>query len=213
MAGTKIAVLGAGNIGGTLGRKWAAAGRSVTFGVAHPEGERARALRAELGDEVGVTTIADALPSAEVVVFAVPGRAMTETIAANAAALGDKLVIDAANRMGEPIPNSREDFRRHAPSVRYVRAFNTLGYENFADPLFDGVPADLFYAGSEADRALAEQLISEIGLRPIRVGDGDQTPLVDALLPLWFALAIQQGMGRHLAFKLLARDTTPEDTP
>ena len=206
MPGTKIAVLGAGNIGGTLGRKWAAAGNSVTFGVAHPESEKAQALKTELGDQVGVTAIADALAGAEVVVFAVPGRAMAETIAANAATLGDKLVIDAANRMVEPVPSSREDFRRHAPSVRYVRAFNTLGYENFADPLFDGVPADLLYTGPEADSALIEQLIGEIGLRPIRVGDADQTPLVDALLQLWFALAIQRGMGRHLAFKVLTRD-------
>lgn len=208
MAGTKIAVLGAGNIGGTLGRKWAAAGNSVTFGVAHPEGEKARALTAELGERVTVGAIADALPGAEVVVFAIPGRVMAETIAANADALGDKLVIDAANRIGEPVTNSLEDFRRHAPTARYVRAFNTLGYENFADPLFDGASADLFYAGSEADRALTEQLIQEIGLRPIRVGNADQTPLVDALLPLWFTLAIQRGMGRHLAFKVLTRDAS-----
>ena len=211
MPGTKIAVLGAGNIGGTLGRKWAAAGNSVTFGVAHPESEKAQALQAELGEQVGQVTfgaIADALPGAEVVVFAVPGRAMADTIAANAAALGGKLVIDAANHMGEPVPNSLEDFRRHAPSARYVRAFNTLGYENFADPIFDGVPADLLYVGPEADQALTEQLIGEIGLRPIRIGDADQVALVDALLPLWFALAIQRGMGRHLAFKILTRDNT-----
>lgn len=208
MPGTKIAVLGAGNIGGTLGRKWAAAGNTVTFGAAHPAGEKAQALTAELGEQVTFGAIADALSGASVVVFAIPGRAMAETIAANTAALGGKLVIDAANRMGEPVPNSREDFRRYTPSARYVRAFNTLGYENFADPVFDGVPADLLYAGPEADQALIEQLISEIGLRPIRVGDADQVGLVDALLPLWFALAIQRGMGRHLAFKVLTRDNT-----
>lgn len=206
MPGMKIAVLGVGKIGGTLGRKWAAAGNSVTFGVAHPEGEKARTLKAELGEQVTFGGIADALSGADVVVFAIPGRAMAETIAANAAALAGKLVIDAANRMGEPVPNSLDDFRRHAPSARYVRAFNTLGYENFADPVFDGVPADLLYAGPEADQALIEQLIGEIGLRPIRVGDADQVALVDALLALWFALAIQRGMGRHLAFKILTRD-------
>ncbi|HET9981560.1 MAG TPA: NAD(P)-binding domain-containing protein [Ktedonobacterales bacterium] len=206
MPGTKIAVLGAGNIGGTLGRQWADAGNTVTFGVAHPDGEKAQALKTELAGQAGLGTIADALPGGEVVVFAIPGRAMAETIAANAAALGGKLVIDAANRMGEPVPNSLEDFRRHAPSARYVRAFNTLGYENFADPIFDGVPADLLYVGPEADQALIEQLISEIGLRPIRVGDAGQVALVDALLSLWFALAIQRGMGRHLAFKILTRD-------
>jgi hypothetical protein len=37
------------------------------------------------------------------------------------------------------------------------------------------------------------------------VGDSDQAGLVDAVLPLWFALASRQGMGRHLAFKVLTR--------
>src|SRR6185437_12782837 len=143
MAGTNIAVLGAGNIGGTLGRKWAGAGNSVTFGVTDPSGKHAQAIRADLGNQATIGTIADALADAEVVVFAIPGPTMAETILANASALADKLVIDAANRMGEQTANSLEDFRRHAPNARYVRAFNTLGWENFADPLFDGVAADL----------------------------------------------------------------------
>lgn len=205
MARTKIAVLGAGNIGGTLGRKWAAAGESVTFGVANPDGEKAQALKATLGNQVTFGTIAEALPDAEVIVFAIPGAAMAETIAANAHALVGKLVIDAANRMSEQTPNSLEDFRRHVPTVRYVRAFNTLGFENFADPVFGDVTADLIYAGPEADQALVEQLISEIGLHAVRLGDVGQVALVDSLLTLWFTLAIQRGMGRHLAFKVLTR--------
>jgi predicted dinucleotide-binding enzyme len=32
-----IAILGAGHIGGTLGRKWAAAGHDIFFGVRDPE--------------------------------------------------------------------------------------------------------------------------------------------------------------------------------
>jgi len=203
MAGTKIAVLGAGKIGGTLGRKWAGAGNSVTFGVANANGQHVQAIRADLGAQVAISTSAEALADAEVVVFAIPGPTMAETIAANAPALSGKLVIDAANRMGEQTANSLEDFRRHAPSARYVRAFNTLGWENFADPLFDGVPADLIYAGPEADRPLVEQLISEIGLHPVWLGEADQTSVVDSLLRVWFTLAIQRGLGRHLAFKVL----------
>jgi predicted dinucleotide-binding enzyme len=206
MAGTKIAVLGAGKIGGTLGRKWAGAGNSVTFGVANANGQHVQAIRADLGAQVAISTSAEALADAEVVVFAIPGPTMAETIAANAPALSGKLVIDAANRMGEQTANSFEDFRRHAPSARYVRAFNTLGWENFADPLFDGVPADLIYAGPEADRPLVERLIGEIGLHPVWLGDADQVGAVDSLLRIWFTLAIQRGLGRHLAFKVLTRE-------
>ena len=43
-----IAVLGAGNIGSTLGRKWVAAGHQVAFGVNDPNGKHAQALRTEL---------------------------------------------------------------------------------------------------------------------------------------------------------------------
>src|SRR5262245_57700352 len=121
MAGTKIAVLGAGKIGGTLGRKWVGAGNTVTFGVSDPNGQHAQEINADLGNRAAVGTIAEALADAEVVVFAIPGARMADTIAANAPALSDKLVIDAANRMGEQNANSLEDFRRHAPSVRYVR--------------------------------------------------------------------------------------------
>jgi predicted dinucleotide-binding enzyme len=128
---------------------------------------------------------------------------MEETIAANAAALDGKLVIDAANRMGATTPNSRVACQQHAPGARYVRAFNSLGWENFANPTFDGVQADLFYAGPEADRALVEQLIADVGLRPMRLGDSDQAGLVDSVSGLWFALAIGQQHGRHLAFKVL----------
>jgi 8-hydroxy-5-deazaflavin:NADPH oxidoreductase len=203
MAAVRIAVLGAGNIGGTLGRKWVAAGHQVTFGVANPSGDKAQALRADLGEKAVVRTAAEALRDAEVVVFAVPGGAMEETIAANAAALDGKLVIDAANRMGASTTNSRAVYQQHAPGARYVRAFNSLGWENFANPTFDGVQADLFYAGPEADRALVEQLIGDVGLRPIRLGDADQAGVVDTVLGLWFALAIGQKRGRHLAFKVL----------
>ena len=205
MAGTKIAVLGAGKIGGTLGRKWVGAGNSVTFGVSDPNGQHAQEIKADVGNLAAIGTIAEALADAEVVVFAIPGTTMADTIAANASALANKLVIDAANRMGEQTANSLEDFRRHAPSARYVRAFNTLGWENFADPLFDGVAADLIYAGPESDRSLVEPLIAEIGLHPVWLGDADQASAVDSLLRIWFTLAIQRGMGRHLAFKVLTR--------
>src|SRR6266567_3162688 len=55
------------------------------------------------------------------------------------------------------------------------RAFNTYGWENFADPLYQGVPGDLFYSGpAGSSQTVVEQLISEVGLRPVRVGDADR---------------------------------------
>jgi predicted dinucleotide-binding enzyme len=206
MAGVRIAVLGAGHIGGTLGRKWARAGHAVTFGVNDPQGVKAQAVRADLGDAARIGTAADALAASDVVLLAVPGRAMDDTIRANKALLDGKIVIDAANRMGEAAVNSLATLRAETPNAKTYRAFNTLGWENFADPSFDGVPADLFFCGPDGEpRATVEQLIADIGLRPVWLGDNDQIGTVDALLTLWFTLAVQRGKGRHLAFKILTR--------
>lgn len=203
MPGRNIAVLGAGNIGGTLGRKWAAAGHKVTFGVPDPSAPRAQALHAELGDNAAVGTVADALSAGDVVLMAVPGAAMAQTIADNAAQLDGKIVIDAANNLSSGSPNSYAVFQARTPRARVFRAFNTLGWENFANPVIGGVQADLLYCGPGGDDgAVIEQLIRDIGLRPIRVGDMGAVGMVDSLLSLWFALS-QQGHGRHMAFKVL----------
>ena len=202
----RIAVLGAGNIGGTLGRKWAAAGHKILFGVNNPDNERAQALRAELGTKVTIGSVADALVDSDVVVMAIPGRAMDETITKHAEQLDGKIIIDTANKLGGGPMNSFATLQTQTPHARVFRAFNTLGWENFADPVLDGIPADLFYCGPDGDaREVVEQLITDVGLRPMRLGDVEQVGLVDSVGSLWFALALGQGMGRHLAFKVLTR--------
>ena len=204
MAGIRVAVLGAGHIGGTLGRKWVAAGHDVTFGVRDPRDAKAQALRAELGEGAKIGTMDEALASGDVVLMAIPGTTMDETIARYAAQLDDKIVIDAANRMGDPQRNSLATFQARTPNARVYRAFNIYGWENFADPDFGGIQADLFYAGPDSDsRATVEQLIADVGLRPVWLGGTDQISLVDTVTNLWFALAVGQHKGRHLAFKVL----------
>jgi 8-hydroxy-5-deazaflavin:NADPH oxidoreductase len=138
-------------------------------------------------------------------VLAVPSRAVDDILAEHGRALAGLLVVDAANRIGGPGPaHSAAQIAAAAPSARYARAFNTLGFENFADPVFDGVPADLFFSAPAADRATVEELITAVGLRPAYLGEG-QEDVVDGVLRLWFALAIGQHRGRHLAFRVLER--------
>ena len=203
MATFHIAVLGAGNIGGALGRKWVAAGHTVTFGVRDPQSSDAQSLRS-LGGTVTVGTVADALSATpQIVVMALPGGAMDETITSYAAQLDGRVIIDVANRMGGGGPtNSLATFQQHTPAASVYRAFNTYGFENFANPVYGGVQADMFYAGPEGDsQAQVEQLISEVGLRPMRLGGIEQINTVDAVLGIWFTLARQHG--RHLALKVL----------
>ena len=88
------------------------------------------------------------------------------------------------------------------PTARYARAFNPVGWENFAEPRFGDTAADLFFSADEADRPLVEALIEAVGLRPAYVG-ANQQDVVDGVLQLWFALAVGQHRGRRLAFRVL----------
>src|SRR5947209_11617288 len=202
-----IAVLGAGNIGGTIGRKWVSAGYQVVFGVNDPNGKNAQALRGELGDRAKIGTVADALGSNPDVVFiALPGGVIDAAIAQYASQLDGRIIIDAANRMGATVMNSFAALGQYTPRARIYRAFNTYGYENFANPQFGGVQAHLFFCGPDGEpRTLVEQLIAAIGLRPVYLGGVEQVGIVDGIAGIWFALAFGQHKGRHLAFKVLER--------
>lgn len=200
-----IVVLGAGNIGRALGGKWRAAGHHVQFGVHDPGGQNAQIVRAELGDQVGIGTIEDILrTNPDVVLIALPGKVVESIVQEYAAQLNGRIIIDAANRVGEDSMHNLAPFQQHAPQSPLYRAFNSLGWENFADPVFDGVQADLFYCGPDGEaRPIVELLISAVGLRPVYLGGSEQMGLLDAIASLWFALVFGQKKSRHLAFKVL----------
>jgi predicted dinucleotide-binding enzyme len=189
----EIAIIGTGFIGSTLGRALSESGHQVTFGSRHPDDNDGTPTTAR------VAPIRGALSRTEIVILAVPGASVADLTAEHGEALEGKLVIDATNRMGEEVSNSRSSL---PSTVRYVRAFNTLGGENMADPVFPDGRADMFFSGPENDRTTVETIIEGVGLRPIYVG-ADQEELIDALFQLWVALAMKQGRGRRLALRLL----------
>lgn len=190
----RVAVVGTGFIGGILGRALAGAGHRVVFGSRHPGDD---GVAGSSGADV--TSVGDALVGADVVILALPGSAVAELVADHGDALAGPVVIDATNRMGEPVANCRALLPEGA---RYARAFNTLGGENMADPNFAEGRADMFFSASEDDREAVEDIISGVGLRPVYVG-ADKEDLLDALFRLWIELAVAQGRGRRLAFRLL----------
>jgi 8-hydroxy-5-deazaflavin:NADPH oxidoreductase len=180
-----IAVIGTGRIGRTLGEALAAAGHNVRYGSRMPE-----------------ESVREALDGAEAVIVGIPGQSVADFARNHAGELAGTVVIDAANKFGDGPAHSAAEFAALAPAARYARAFNTLGWENFADPVFDGIVADLFYSADEADREIVERLIRDIGLNPVHLGPG-QHDLLDQVTKLWFTLVKTQGRGRHLALKVL----------
>ncbi|MCA9951972.1 MAG: NAD(P)-binding domain-containing protein [Anaerolineales bacterium] len=200
----KIIILGAGNIGSTLGSKWANKGHEVVFGVRDPQAEKVQALLAKMGQGTTAVSISTAAANADVVVFAIPGSAMAATAAQLGSQLNGKILIDTTNNVGQPVMGSLDVLRQAAPDSPIFRAFCTLGWENFAVPVIDGMQVDLFYCGDGGgEQTAVDNLITDIGLRPVYVGGVETADLLDALTRLWFIMAFQKGYGRHLAFKMI----------
>jgi predicted dinucleotide-binding enzyme len=187
----RVAVIGAGNIGGTLGGNWEKAGHDVVYGLRDPAKRK------------GAETTEQAIEGADVVLLALPGDAAAEFIARHSKGLNGKVVIDATNNFRGAAMNCWEEVAPLIPDASLYRAFNSYGVDIFVKPDLGGEQADLFYAGPEgAGKAVVEQLISDAGLRPVWVGGSDQAGVVDGVLRLWFTLS--QKRGRRIAFKLLS---------
>lgn len=202
----KISIIGAGKVGSTLGKKWGEAGHKIAFGVRDPHDTK----YAELSNVGKLTTIAESIEDADIVVLSLPGSAVADFVIQQGKSLSGKIVIDATNNPRSPVMNNLDVLAAQAPQANLVRAFSTLGWENFATPRLNNHQIDLFYCGHAPSRPIADQLISEIGLRPVYLGGLDATPAVDGMTRAWFALVFEQGKSRRIAFKLLEENETSQ---
>ena len=183
----RIAVVGTGNIGRTIGGAWERAGHEVAYTSRTPEPPE-------------TVAITDALLEAQVVLLAIPGGGVEQFLIDHGHGLAGRLVFDATNRIGEHTLHNAEAFAEHAPEALLVRAFNSVGWEVMADP----GEAAMFWCGPDGDPgATAAQLIADVGLRPVRVGGLDVIEVVDGAGRLWLTLVFGQGMPRTIALQLI----------
>jgi NADPH-dependent F420 reductase len=204
----KIAVLGAGNVGGALGHIWSSKGHKVVFGVPDP-----RKSRQKIDANAEIGTNEEAAAGADVVVLTVPWPAAHQAIQ-SAGELNNKILIDCTNPLAADLSglvigrttSAGEMVASWAAGARVVKAFNTIGAVNYGNAQFGMQRADGFYCGDDPEaKNVAKRLIEEVGLNPVDVGPLKNARLLEPLAMLWIDLAINQGQGTNHAFKLLRR--------
>ena len=206
----RIAVIGAGNVGTTLGRGWTRRRHQVTYGVRDPSSAKAAAL-AQGGVQVTVPT--QAVERSEVVVLATPWAATKNAVEA-LGDLGGRPLLDATNPIGPGLTlavgdggSGGELVQAWAPTARVVKIFNTTGVENLASPLYGDQAATMFYCGDDEPAcAVAAKLAADLGFDAVSAGPLRNARLLEPLALLWIDLARGQGVSRTVAFKLLRRD-------
>lgn len=175
----RIGILGAGKLGETVARLWYEAGHEIRFGTRHPS-ETLR-LAESLGARASSGTPREAVEFGEVILLAVPLKAVPELGESLAALLRNKTVLDATNpspeRDGEPAfealqLGSSKWTASKLPGARVVKAFNMQCIDalrreahRVGDFLAIALAGDDFGA-----LALAKRLVRDAGFGAVIVG-------------------------------------------
>jgi NADPH-dependent F420 reductase len=213
----KIAVIGAGNVGGTLGKRWARAGQEVTFGARDPAAAKVAALVRECGPSARAASVPEAVRQAAVVALTVPWENAREALAA-AGDLRGRILIDATNpvpltpeglRQGLVIGHTTsggEEIARWAQGARVVKAFNTTGWQNMANPLYGSEGLSMLLCGDDAEaKKVVADLARQLGFAPVDVGPLRSARYLEAMAMLWIEMAILQGFGTNFGFRVVKR--------
>lgn len=202
-----IAIIGTGNVGGALAERWANAGHTIHLGVRMLDNFKGK----ELLQLPNVTAhpIAEAVAFAEVVLIAATPAAIFSVVE-QMGNVGGKIIIDAMNsvRVGpDPFPNTFEALKALTKEAHIVKCFNTTGFENMRDPKYGDTALDMFMAGSSEDgKRAARQLALDAGFAECYdFGGDDKAALLEQFALCWINLAVMQGQGRGIGFKVLRR--------
>ncbi|MBL7794212.1 MAG: NAD(P)-binding domain-containing protein [Saprospiraceae bacterium] len=204
----KIAIIGTGNVGGALATQWAAKGHTILLGVKDTAHFKGKALLDN--PNTSVFPIEEAAMQAEVILIATPATAAAEV----AQSLGDttgKVIIDAMNvvmgRGPQGFSNTADAILAHTQARDVVKCFNTTGFNNMLNPTYGDTAIDMFMAGdSEKGKQLTRQLALDAGFAECYdVGGNNRFELMEQFAFFWINLAMFQGQGREIGFKLMKR--------
>jgi len=176
------AIIGVGNLGGTVARHLVAGDEPVVLAAA--DEAHAEALADELGPTASAASVEDAIAGADAVVLATWLDQTRELVPPEARLLDNKVVIDPSNPIGfdengqmfRTLPEGQSSGSVVAgmlpASAHYVKAFGSLGaVEQLATGANHEPRIVLFYAtDDDTAEATAQRLIRAAGFEPLKVG-------------------------------------------
>ena len=182
----RFGVLGTGMVGSAIAGKLGALGHDVMVGSRSPDDARAKALGLTVG------TYAEAAAHGEWVVNALPGEPAVDYL--RECEIDGKILVDISNydhAVDRPIVTPvGELIQRAFPTVRVVKALNSVSAHLMVDPGHLGKPHTVFVAGNDAGaKAEVTALLKAFGWTDIiDLGDSSAFRAMEQLIPLWMAL-------------------------
>jgi predicted dinucleotide-binding enzyme len=201
-----IAIIGAGNVGGSLARAWSSK-HTIFLGVRDPSNPD----KQELGKlpNTTVTKNADAVSRADVIVIAVHPPQLRE-VCESLGNISGKIIIDANNSIRERVadfPDNSAAIAAWTNGAKVVKCFNTAGANIIGHADFGEIKADTYMAGDNVQaKETVNSLAQDAGFaRAVDCGKLANAAWLEKLADVWVGLVINSGLGREFAFKMLQR--------
>lgn len=204
----KIAIIGTGNVGGALATAFAKAGHTIFLGVRNSNNFKGTVLLKNRN--TSVYTILEAVANSKVIVLATPA-AMTVSICKSLGDTSGKVILDTMNIVGgngpEGYTNTTDAILANTQTDDVVKCFNTTGFNNMENPIYQGMAIDSYMAGDSAKaKEVAKKLSDQVGFAECYdVGGNDKFDMIEQFGLFWINLALFQGLGRDIGFKVLKR--------
>jgi len=175
----RIGIIGAGNIGSTIGGLWIKTGHPVMFSSRHPD--ELKDMVTKLGSLAQAVTVEQAIAFGDALFIAVPYGAIPQIGKDYSAAMKGKVMLDACNAVSARDGTIADEVeqngigvtsQKYFPDARIVRAFNTMSYTIFAREANRNDPKlAIPIAGDDAQAVqVAAGLVRDAGFDPVVVG-------------------------------------------
>jgi 8-hydroxy-5-deazaflavin:NADPH oxidoreductase len=209
----RIAIIGAGSVGATLGQAWLKRGEDVTWGLRNPGDPKYAGLPKERRKPP-----AQAAEGAEIVVIATPWSA-TERAVKDLGSLAGKIVIDCTNPLGMGADglqlvlgfdtSAGEQIASWAPGAFVFKTLNTTGAGNMAKAADYAIKPMMPVAGDAASKKpVVMELVGKLGFEPVDAGPLKNARLLEPFAMVWIDQAMKRGRGRDFAFALAKLQVT-----
>ena len=209
----KIGIIGSGTVAQTLAAGFLKHGHEVMLGT-RQSAQLAAFASAQPKARIG--SVNDAAAFAELAMLAVKGAAAIDALRGAAVALAGKTVIDATNPMAEAPPvngvfqfftgpndSLMERLQREYPALKFVKAFNSVGWPCMVNPQLAGGPPTMFIAGDDAGaKALVAAVLDQFGWEAADMGESVAARAIEPLCMLWCIPGLRNNDWVH-AFKML----------
>lgn len=190
----KIAIIGKGNVGSSLGIGLRNAGYEIKFGHRDPK-----------------EPVAEAAKWGELIIIAVPHENAKNAIDAIGEFADNKIVIDVMNAVGQNLNSTivcttsmAEQTQERLPKALVIKAFNTVFAKNQSTARVGDEKLTAFIAGnSQKAKDTVAQLTRDIGFDPVDCGPIEAARHLESMAIMLINLAYKYNMGADIGYKLV----------